>query len=108
MAKDKKSAYIVYKYFDEMRKDFDEVNRAWRRNRDYCVVVGENTFRRVRIPTYRILADVAERSGFELTEVFVYDVINRHLDIPRWNESRIEKDYILVLKKKRRPSVDSL
>jgi len=108
VARDKKSAYIVYKYFDGMRKNFDEVNRVLKRNKNYCVVVGENTFRRVRIPTYRILADVALRSGFKLKDLFVYDVINRHLDIPRWNESRIEKDYILVLAKKRKPSVESL
>ena len=108
MAKDRKSAYIVYKYFDEMRKNFDEVNRVLKRNGKYCVVVGENTYRRVRIPTYRILAEVAARSGFELNDLFVYDVINRHLDIPRWNDSRIERDYILVLQRKRRPVASSL
>jgi len=108
MAKDRKSAYIVYKYFDEMRKNFDEVNRVLKRNGKYCVVVGENTYRRVRIPTYRILAEVAARSGFELDDLFVYDVINRHLDIPRWNDSRIERDYILVLQRKRRPVASSL
>jgi len=101
MAKDQKSAYIVYKYFDDMRVNFAEINRVLRRHGKYCVVVGENTFRRVRIPTYRILAEVAMRSGFELNDLFVYDVINRHLDIPRWNDSRIERDYILVLQKKK-------
>ena len=108
IAKDKKSAYVVYKYFDEMRKSFDEVNRVLRRNGRYCMVVGENTFRRVRIPTYRILAAVAHRSGFELEGTFMYDVINRHLDIPRWNDSRIERDYILVLRRKHRPSEAAL
>ena len=108
MAKDKKSAYVVYKYFDEMRKSFDEVNRVLRRNGTYCMVVGENTFRKVRIPTYRVLAAVAHRSGFELEGTFMYDVINRHLDIPRWNDSRIERDYILVLRRKRRPSETTL
>jgi hypothetical protein len=72
------------------------------------VVVGENTFRRVRIPTYKILADAAVMSGFELEGLFVYDVINRHLDIPRWNDSRIERDYILVLQRKHAPSKDPL
>jgi len=108
MLKDRKSAYIVYKYFDEMRKNFCEVNRVLKRNGRYCVVVGENTFRRVRIPTYRILAEVAIRSGFELNDLFVYDVINRHLDIPRWNDSRIERDYILVLQRKRLPISNNL
>lgn len=108
VAKDKKSAYIVYKYFDEMRKNLGEVNRVLKRNGKYCVVVGENSLRRVRISTYSILAEVAARSGFELIDIFAYDVINRHLDIPRWNDSRIEKDYILVLRKDRRPRCDSL
>ncbi len=106
--KEKKSAYIVYKYFDDMRKNFIEVNRVLKRNGRYCMVVGENTFRKVRIPTYAILARIACNCGFELKGSYVYDVINRHLDIPRWNNSRIEKDYILVLQRRRTPSMDCL
>ena len=101
-AVDKKSAYIVHRYFEDMRANFNEVSRVLKRGRKYCMVVGENSFRRVRIPTYRILADMSKSCGFELEESFVYDVINRHLDIPRWNDSRIERDHIIVLVKKRR------
>jgi DNA modification methylase len=108
LAKDKKSAYIVYKYFEGMRKNLVEVNRVLKRNGKYCMVVGENTFRKVKIPTYQLLADISAISGFELAEMFVYDVINRHLDIPRWNDSRIERDFILVLHRKRIPSAESL
>lgn len=105
VSREKKSAYIVYNYFDQMRRNINEVNRVLKKNGRYCIVIGENTFRRVRIPTYQILEDIATRSGFELERTFVYDVINRHLDIPRWNDSRIEKDHILVLRKKKdRPS----
>ncbi len=108
MLRDRKSAYLVYRYFDEMRKNFNEVNRVLNRNGKYCVVVGENTFRKVRIPTYRILASIAKRSGFEVEKSYVYDVINRHMDIPRWNDSRIERDYILVLNKTRKSFEGSL
>jgi DNA modification methylase len=101
-AVDLKSAFIVHKYFDDMRKNLNEANRVLKKGGRYCLVVGENTFRKVRIPTYRILSKMAERTGFGLDGVFVYDVINRHLDIPRWNNSRIERDHILVLKRKRR------
>ena len=106
--KEKKSAYIVYKYFDDMRRNFAEVNRVLKRSGRYCMVVGENTFRKVRIPTYSILARIAARSGFEVKAVYSYDIINRHLDVPRWNNSRIEKDYILVLQRKRAPDHDRL
>lgn len=108
MEKEKKSAYIVYKYFDDMRRSFEEVNRVLKRNGRYCMVAGENTFQKVRIPTYSILSKIAARAGFELEDAFVYDVINRHLDIPRWNDSRIERDYILVLRRAGKPSAVSL
>jgi len=105
---EKKSSYIVYKYFEDMRRNFCEVNRVLRRNGRYCVVVGENTFRKVRVPTYRVLAQIAGRCGFELSAAYVYDVINRHLDIPRWNDSRIERDYILVFKRVGQPGEEPL
>ncbi|UCE44889.1 MAG: site-specific DNA-methyltransferase [Methanobacteriota archaeon] len=106
--KEKKSAYIVYKYFDDMRKNFIEVNRVLRRSGKYCMVVGENTFRKVRIPTYAILARIGIECGFEVKSMYVYDVINRHLDIPRWNNSRIEKDHILVFHRRRAPAMEQL
>ena len=106
--KEKKSAYIVYKYFEDMRRNLCEVNRVLKRHGHYSIVVGENSFQRVRIPTYAILAKIARGAGFELKEVFVFDVINRHLDIPRWNDSRIEKDHILVLERAGKPETDSL
>jgi DNA modification methylase len=108
LEKEKKSAYIVYKYFDDMRRNFIEVNRVLKRNGRYCMVVGENTFRKVRIPTYAILARIGTKCGFDLKGMYVYDVINRHLDIPRWNNSRIEKDYILVFQRRRAPTMDCL
>lgn len=108
MTKDKKSSFIAFRYFDEMRKSIAEVNRVLKKNARYCLVVGENTFCKVSIPTYRILARIAVRCGFEIERVFVYDVINRHLDIPRWNDSRIERDYILVLRRKRDSDCSSL
>ncbi len=106
--KEKKSAYIVYKYFEDMRRNFAEMNRVLKRSGRYCMVAGENTFRKVKIPTYAILARIALRSGFEVKAVYAYDVINRHLDIPRWNNSRIERDHILVFRRKKAPAHDTL
>ncbi len=108
MEREKKSAYIVYKYFDDMRQNFEEVNRVLKRGGRYCMVVGENTFRKVRIPTHLILARIAVRAGFEVKQRYSYDVINRHLDIPRWNNSRIERDHIFVFRRKSAPVKDSL
>lgn len=96
---DQKSAYVVGKYFAEMEQNLSEVRRALRPGARYCLVAGTNRMCRVQIPTYLILDAFATRLGLVREATFVYDVINRHLDIPRWNESRIERDWVLVLQK---------
>lgn len=98
-AEDKKSGYIVHKYFSEMSKNFEEVHRVLRKNRKYCIVAGENVLKRIKIPTYKMLDRLAKKTGFKKEAVFNYDIINRHLDVPRWNNSTIMKDHILVFKK---------
>jgi len=97
--RDRKSAYVAGKYFADMEATLREVRRVLRQDGRYCLIVGTNTMRGVRLPTYLILDALAHRIGFEREAIFVYDVINRHLDIPRWNQSRIERDWVLVLRK---------
>ena len=96
---DKKSAYIVQKYFSDMQDNMREVHRVLKRNGIYCLVAGENVFKGTKIPTYELLNKLAEKNNFEKLAIFNYDIINRHLDVPRWNNSTILQDHILVLKK---------
>ena len=98
-AEDQKSGFIVHKYFSDMRKCFGEVHRVLRRNGIFCVVAGENVLKGTRIPTYELLDKLARQAGFKRKALFDYDIINRHLDVPRWNNSTILQDHILVLKR---------
>lgn len=98
-AEDQKSGFIVHKYFDDMRKNIEEVHRVLKRNGKYCIVAGENVLKGTKIPTFELLDKLAQQSGFERKATFDYDIINRHLDVPRWNKSTILRDHILVLEK---------
>jgi len=96
---DQKSGFIVHKYFADMRQSFEEVLRVLKRNGIFCVVVGENVMKGTKISTYHLLDKIAQQVGFERKALFDYDIINRHLDVPRWNNSMIIQDHILVLEK---------
>jgi DNA modification methylase len=96
---DQKSGYIVHKYFADMRQSFEEVLRVLKRNGIFCVVAGENVMKGTKISTYHLLDQLAQQVGFERKALFDYDIINRHLDVPRWNNSTIIQDHILVLEK---------
>lgn len=96
---DQKSGYIIHRYFLEMRKSFDEMHRVLCSDGTYCVVAGENMLKKTKIPTYKMLRLLAVDVGFKPEAVFDYDIINRHLDVPRWNNSAIQQDHIVVLRK---------
>jgi DNA modification methylase len=98
-AEDRKSGYTVYKYFADMKKNLEEVRRVLKRRGTYCMVAGENVLKGTRIPTYELLGKLAEDVGFDVKKVYDYDIINRHLDVPRWNNSTILQDHIVVLEK---------
>ena len=98
-AEDRKSGYTVHKYFADMKRNLEEVHRVLKRRGTYCIVAGENVLKGKKIPTYELLAKLAERVGFDVKRVYDYDIINRHLDVPRWNNSTILQDHIVILEK---------
>jgi len=96
---DRKSGYTVHKYFADMKRNMEEVHRVLKGRGTYCIVAGENVLKGTKIPTYELLGKLAEGVGFDLKKVYDYDIINRHLDVPRWNNSTILRDHIIVLEK---------
>jgi len=96
---DRKSGYIIHKYFIDMKQNLEEMYRVLTRNGVYCMVAGENMLKKNRIPTYKMIDILAQQVGYERNLIYEYDIINRHLDVPRWNNSAILKDHILVFGK---------
>lgn len=96
----KKSAYIVYRYFDEMEKNIKECYRVLKKEGHYILVVGNNWVRGIEIPIHRILIKIAKKHGF-LLQALGYDLIkNRKFMIKRNNKAPIiERDWVIDLKK---------
>ncbi|MDG6920426.1 MAG: hypothetical protein JRN59_02755 [Nitrososphaerota archaeon] len=104
-SKDKLRAYVTYKFFVDMRKNFEEVFRVLRGSSDrregrYVVVIGDGVVRRIPIPTHDVLCDIAKDVGFEVENTFSYVIRHRTLLITRAEHSGIiDNDWILTLRK---------
>ncbi len=98
-------AYIAYKFFEDMRQNFEEVFRVLKqshgaKNGRYIVVIGDSVIRKIPVPTHEILARVGKDVGFTVENVFSYVIRHRTLLITRAAHSGIiHKDWITVFKK---------
>jgi DNA modification methylase len=97
-ALDQRRAYIVYRYFVDMERNFREVRRATKPGGRYVVVVGNNLIRGREVPTHTYLMAVAERTGWTIETYFASEVIRHFIKVPR--KERINMDWVLVLRRR--------
>lgn len=99
---DQERCKTVHNYFEQMDKFLKQCRRILRSNGVLCMVTGDNTICGIKIPTYKILAEVAEFNGFHLTKVFK-DKIRRSTLAPERNYHKglIRKEWILILRSRR-------
>ena len=98
---DKKRAWVVYKYFQDMETNILMTHDILKKGGCYTIVIGESKIRGIRIPTHQILADIALRKGYLLDNMFSYEIKNRYLRFPRKGRGGfIKKDWVVSLVKK--------
>ena len=96
--RDPRRAFITYKFFDDMKSQFQEMMRVLKPGSRYCVTIGNNIIRGVRVKSHEILVEIAESSvGFELEKQFFSKLIRHFIRIPR--KERMQGEWVLVLKK---------
>ena len=98
---DKKRAYVVYKFFNDMEENIQQVNKLLNEKGHYVIVVGNSTIRGISVPTHEIIIELAKINGFKCDNLFSYVIKNRYLRIPRGNKGGIiKKDWVIDLAKK--------
>ncbi len=91
---------IVHKYFENMRLVFEESYKVLESGRHLCLVTGNNTICGVQVPTYKILADIAEAIGFKIVEIGIDEIKDRALPPNRNHDGGIIKEeWITVFQK---------
>ena len=95
-------SFIVHNYFKNMRLVFEESYKILKRGGHFCLITGNNTICGVQVPTYRILADMAEVIGFKVVEIGTDKIKDRALPPSRNHDGGIIKDeWITVFQKGR-------
>ena len=95
--KDKRRAFIAYKYLYDMRLNLKEVHRVLKPGAKYIIVVGNNKIRGELFENWLYILRMAEEIGFNVELYFASEIIRHFIKIPR--EERINTDWILVLRK---------
>jgi len=95
--KDKRRAYIAYKYLFDMRKNLEEVFRVLKYGARYVVVVGNNKIRGELLENWKYIMTMAENIGFGVENYFGSEIIKHFIKVPR--EERINTDWVIILKK---------
>jgi len=95
--KDKRRAFIAYKYLMDMYKNLSEVYRVIKPNSRYIIVVGNNKIRGESFENWKYIMIMAKKVGFKIDLYFASEIIRHFIKVPR--EERINTDWIIVLQK---------
>ena len=98
--KNKRLAYIVYKYFNDMIFHFTEINRILRPGGIYCIAIGGGAISKIPIPAHKYFIDILKDFDFTKEHSFLHVFQGMHLGIPRIeNERLIKSEWVLTFKK---------
>ena len=96
----KTKASIVHKYFDNMKRVFEESQKVLERKGHFCLIAGNNNICGVQVPTHKILSDIAEATGFKIVEIGRDKIRDRSLPPNRnHNGGIIKEEWVTVFEK---------
>ena len=90
----------VFKYFKDMLESLEEIKRVLRKNSFAIIVLGDNRVLNKKVETYRLLADAANKIGFEEIVVLKDTIRSRSMLTKRNGTGGIIKDEFAIILKK--------
>lgn len=97
---DLKRALIVKKFFEDMEKNLISVNKSLKENGYYVIVIGDSTIRKINVPSWKIIKEIALKNRYSYETNFSYVIRNPYIRFPRNNKGgKISSDCVLVIKK---------
>jgi len=100
IGQDEKRALIVKKFFEDMEVNLSSVYGQMNVGGKYVIVIGNSTIRKVKVESWKVIEEVANKIGFKTVQYFNYIIQNPYIRIPRKGVGgKISRDYVLVLEK---------
>ncbi len=104
--KDSKRAKQVKQFYDDFAECFPEITRTARKGAHACFVVGNRTVKGVRIPTNKILVEIAECFGWSYCTTYHRRIPNKRMPLRNSPSNKpgelcdtMTEEHIVVLRK---------
>lgn len=86
-------------YMENMGLVFDEMKRVLKKGKHAAVIIGDNRVKGNIIPTFSYFIQYANTIGFELKDIFIWELTRKAgMNIKRWG-NHIDHNYILIFRK---------
>ena len=100
LPKDKNRANTCMAYFNDIHKNLLCVYQSLKENGEYHIIIGDNTIKKIDIPTHQIIASLAKTIGYKWFGYYKYQIKDHRTSIPRDDvKNKIQYEYVLMLKK---------
>jgi len=98
--KDRKHAYITYRFFQDMRANLESTYKVLKKGGHYVIVIGNCSVSGVSIPTHEVMVEIGHSIGYSLQNLFCYEIRNRYMRFPRRGRGGyIKDDWVIDLKR---------
>ncbi len=101
---DKRKAFLLYRYFTDMKQVISEISRVLKPRKHAIIVVCPSHIRKVQIPNHEALAEIGDSFGLKLVEKRVRTIEIKKRVLPYVREAfgdRMSTEYVLVFQKRR-------
>lgn len=101
-----KRAREVLAFYLDLNKAMAQAYRILKKYKYFCVVVGNRTVKKVKLPTDYIVSELGENLGFHTVDIIVRNIPNKHMplrnsptNISGALEDTMQKESIVILQK---------
>jgi hypothetical protein len=86
-------------YFNDMMNNLKCVKDVLKKGGEYHMIIGDNTIKKVEIPTHKLIAEIAKNVGFEWFGYYKYAIKDHRTSIPRMdNGGKIKYEFVIMLR----------
>lgn len=95
-----KIAKTCLSYFNDIKNNLECVKDVLKKGGEYHMIIGDNTIKKVDIPTHKLIAEIAKKLGFDWFGYYKYAIKDHRTSIPRKdNGGKINYEFVLMLRK---------
>lgn len=87
-------------YFNDIKNNLICVYEVLTKGGEYHMIIGDNTIKKIDIPTHKLIAEIAKEVGFDWFGYYKYAIKDHRTSIPRMdNGGKISYEFVLMLRK---------